>query len=244
MSAIRFDVPRNVILPVERCLLVLDNSHHPFETRNLRAIEENWLREKDSQPALFDGKVVLLSRLTYGDGVLGGTCHLVRFATLMFWRRLGSTVEAQHIYAQAAPVTAEGALLAVRMGGHTANARKVYFASGTFEPEEFGGGNADVEGNMGREVAEETGLDLLSARPSGKLHLMWRETGVVLFRRYVFDKTAAELEAWVERFVAAEADPEIDGPVIIRGADQRIEGIQDHMPKIIDWHFSTPLDEG
>lgn len=238
-----FDVARETILPVQECRLRLDPSPHPFETANREAIEENWRREQAANPALFDGMVVLLSRLTYSGGLLSGICHAARYSAFMLWRQRRPVAGAQHIYAQAVPVGADGALLAVRMGGHTANPGKVYFASGSFEPpEEFPDGIADVEGNMARELAEETGLDLLAGRPAGLLHMLWRETGVVLFRRYVFDQTAAALAERVKAFVAADPEPEIDGPVTISGPADLPTRLQDHMPPIIDWHFSTPLE--
>ena len=206
-----FDVPHETILPVSECRLRLDLSPHPFEGRNGEAIAENWKREKAAKPALFDGAVILLSRLSYSGGVLSGICHPVRYSSFMLWRRRRPVDGAQHIYAQAIPVGADAALLAVRMGGHTANAGKVYFASGSFEPpHEFPNGLADIEGNMARELAEETGIDLLSSRRAGALHMLWRETGVVLFRRYVFDQAAAALADRVKTFVAADPDPEIE----------------------------------
>jgi 8-oxo-dGTP pyrophosphatase MutT (NUDIX family) len=237
-----FDVPRETILPVTNCRLRLDPSPHPFETMNREAIAENWRREKAAKPALFDGMAVLLSRLAYSDGLLDGLCHAARYSTFMLWRQRRPVAGAQHIYAQAVPVGADGALLAVRMGGHTANPGKVYFASGSFEPpDEFPDGIADVQGNMARELAEETGLDLFAGHPAGPLHMLWRETGVVLFRRHVFDETAAVLAERVKTFVAADPDPEIEGPVVISGPEDLPARLQDHMPPIIDWHFSTPL---
>lgn len=239
-----FDVPRDVILPVERCILRLEPTAHPFETENRAAIAENWRRETAEKPALFDGPIILLSRLAWRDGTLEGICHPVRYSTFLLWRQRRPVAGAQHIYAQAAPVGSDGALLAVRMGGHTANAGKVYFASGSFEPTEFPGGIADVEGNMAREVDEETGLALLSGQPAGPLHMMWRDSGVVLFRRYLFAETAIELAARVDAHVARDRDPEIDGAVVIANESSFPPRLQDHMPAIIDWHFSTPIDIG
>ena len=54
--------------------------------------------------------------------------------------------------------------MAIRMAAHTVNAGRVYFAAGSFEPSDFRDGLVDADGNMVREVREETGLDIAGAR--------------------------------------------------------------------------------
>ena len=61
-------------------------------------------------------------------------------------------------------VTKDNALIAIRMAAHTVNAGRVYFAAGSFEPEDFPDGRVDAHGNMVREVTEETGLDISGVR--------------------------------------------------------------------------------
>ncbi|TIU66812.1 MAG: hypothetical protein E5W15_22220, partial [Mesorhizobium sp.] len=60
-----FDLPRNVILPVDAVDVRLDPGPHPFAVSNAEAIAENWRQEIAAKPALFDGTVVLLSELAY-----------------------------------------------------------------------------------------------------------------------------------------------------------------------------------
>ena len=63
--------------------------------------------------------------------------------------------------------------------------------------------------------------------------------GTVIFRRYYLDENADRVAARIRDFVAGEADPEIEGPVVIRHADERPPGLMPHMPPLIDWHFSA-----
>ncbi|MGB3387424.1 MAG: hypothetical protein WBA88_05515, partial [Pseudaminobacter sp.] len=155
----KFDIARNVILPVDRIDIRLDPAPHPFEAANREAIETNWVAEKAANPALFDGTVVLLSALSHRQGQLEGRCHAVRFATFMHWRGNKSLSRAEHAYAHAMLVSRDNALVAIRMGAHTVNAGSIYFAAGSFEPSDFRDGLVDVDFNMAREVEEETGLD-------------------------------------------------------------------------------------
>ena len=46
----------------------------------------------------------------------------------------------------------------------------------------------------------------------------------------------------IRDFVASEAEPEIDGPVVIRDARDLPEGLMPHMPPLIDWHFAQSDD--
>lgn len=233
-----FDIERNLILPVDIVDVRLDPAPHPFELANTAGIDRNWAREIAENPALFDGTVVLLSQLRHRDRRLEGRCHPIRFATFLYWRRTQPTVSAEHAYACAIPVSSDNALIAIRMGKRTANAGRVYFAGGSFEPQDFPGGVADLDFNMRREVLEETGLDIAPLRRDHGYHLHSSEGASVIFRRVFLPDTAETIARRIHDFVAREEDPEIEGPVVIRTGADRPEGVLPHMPALIDWHFS------
>lgn len=64
-----FDIPREIIFPVEDVHVALDPGPHPFEAANGLAIEANWAVETAANPALFDGRMALLSSLRYRGGL-------------------------------------------------------------------------------------------------------------------------------------------------------------------------------
>ncbi|MEW9804982.1 hypothetical protein ABUE31_03145 [Mesorhizobium sp. ZMM04-5] len=229
-------LPLGVILPVDEIDVRLDPTPHPFETQNIAAIKRNWRREVTERPAVFDGSVVLLSEFGYDRARLFGRCHAVRYSTFLYWRRdrVGTVA---HAFAHPMLVTRDNALVAIRMAAHTVNAGRVYFAAGSFEPEDFPGGVVDAHGNMAREVLEETGIDISGARRDERHHALATERGTVIFRRYFLDEDADSLAARIRDFVAGEAEPEIEEPVIIRSAQDLPEGVMAHMPPLIDWHF-------
>lgn len=234
-----FNLPPNMILPVDEIDVRLDPTPHPFERDNADAIAAGWKEYSAANPALFDGTMVLLSALTYDDGRLRGVSHAVRYSTFLHWRRHSDTPDAHHAFAHAMPVSGDGAVVAIRMAPHTLNAGKVYFAAGSFEPEDFVDGQVDMHRNMAREVAEETGLDLDGAQAEQRHHLISTPGGVVIFRRYRFAETAGELTERIHAHIAADPDPEISEPVVIRDAAERPEGLMPYMPALIDWHFSN-----
>ncbi|RJT41868.1 hypothetical protein D3227_04015 [Mesorhizobium waimense] len=233
-----FDLPRNVILPVDAVDVRLDPGPHPFERDNGQAIAENWQREMEANPALFDGTVVLLSALAYYDNRLVGRCHAVKYSTFMLWRQNRQGTGAEHAYAHAMLVAGDNALVAIRMGAHTVNAGRVYFAAGSFEPIDFRDGLVDVDFNMIREVGEETGIDLSGAARGQRYHALSSPSGTVIVRRYRVAEPADEIAQRISAFVATEAEPEIEGPVIIRHAVDLPEGLMGHMKPLIEWHFA------
>lgn len=232
-----FELPRDVILPVDEIDVVLDPSPHPIELGMREAIAENWRREVEERPALFDGTVVLLSRFGYSEGRLFGRCHPVRYSTFLYWRRerVGTVV---HAFAHPMLVSRDNALVAIRMASHTVNAGRVYFAAGSFEPEDFPGGRVDPHGNMVREVREETGLDIADVGRGERHYALSTDRGTVIFRRYFLDEDADSIATRIRAFVATESEPEIEAPVIIRNAADRPQGLMPYMPALIEWHFS------
>jgi 8-oxo-dGTP pyrophosphatase MutT (NUDIX family) len=235
-----FDIPRNQIFPVDEAVVRLEERRHPYEVANTGSIAANWLSEKAANPALFDGQVVLLSQMTYAERRIEARCHAIRYSTFLHWRRERPVASAEHVYAHAIPVTADNALIAARMRRHTANPGWVYFAAGSFEPGDFSGGIADIDFNMIREVREETGLDLGPMPRDAGYHALSAATGTVIVRRFYLDADAEDVAANIRRFVAAQADPEIEGPVVIRGSHDLTADLAPHMPPLIEWHFSDP----
>jgi 8-oxo-dGTP pyrophosphatase MutT (NUDIX family) len=233
-----FDLPHDVILPVDAVDVRLDPGPHPFALENAEAIAANWRNETEANPALFDGTVVLLSQLAYRDRRLVGRCHAVNYSTFMLWRRRREASGAGHAYAHAMLVCSDNALVAIRMGKHTVNAGRVYFAAGSFEPVDFRDGMVDVDFNMIREVREETGLDLSAVRRGAHWQALSTASGTVIFRRYHVDEPADEIARRISSFVATEADPEIEGPVIMRHAADLPDGLAPHMKPLVEWHFS------
>jgi 8-oxo-dGTP pyrophosphatase MutT (NUDIX family) len=237
----QFDLPENQMVAVDDVTLRLDPSTLPFEDANRDAIAAHWLVEKAAQPALFNGRLLMFSQLRLSERVLEGRCHLADYATLLYWRSIRPHPDVVHCFAHPALVSSDGALVAVRMGAHTANAGKVYFAAGSFEQEDLAHGVIDHVSNMEREVMEETGIDITRLPHEPDYHVLAMVTGTVIFRRYRLDMSAEEAAAVIRAHVAADVEPEIQGPVILADARAAPEGLLPHMQAFRDWHFANPM---
>ncbi len=234
-----FDLPRDTVIALDDVHVELDAAPHPFESEHRDAAAAHWIEARAANPALFDGEIALLSRLALDGRRLVGRCHIVRYSTFLHWRRTRPS-GAGHAYTHAMLVASDNALVAARMGGHTANAGQVYFAAGSFEPVDFRDGVADLEGNMHREVMEETGLDISGAEREPGWQAVAKESGTVVFRRYFLDRPADEIAAAIRATIAAQAEPEIVDAIVIRSATDQPPGLASQMPHLIDWHFETP----
>lgn len=237
-SSMNFDLPRDVILPVEYIDVQLDPKPHPIERDNAAAIAQNWQYELSINPHVFDGKVALLSELGYRDGRLTGRCHIVRYATFLYWRRHRDLPGAGHAFAHAMLISSDNLLVAIRMGTHTVNAGRIYFAAGSFELEDFRDDRVDVDFNMHREVMEETGIDLGEAEAGRRCYILSTQAGTVIFRRYKMPLTANAIINRINDYVSTQDDPEIAGPVVIYSAEDLPDDLAPHMRPLIEWHFS------
>lgn len=229
----------NVIMPIGRPLLVHSPDPHPFHVENARNARLNWIEEIKRQPFLFDGPVVLARDVVIEDGIFRAACHLVPFSTFLYWRKVRPVANVVHVFAMALLVSGDDAVIAVRMGQRTANAGRIYCASGSFDGEDLAFGRFDAAVNMRREVMEETGLDLREAAAEEGYHVLAVGGMVVILRTYRFADDATTLAGRIDAHVRADPDPEIAGAEIVRGPGDLTDAFHVHMPPILDWHFRS-----
>jgi 8-oxo-dGTP pyrophosphatase MutT (NUDIX family) len=207
--------PEATVFPIAGVDLRILPDPHPLVAAEEAAIRENWARETAANPALFDGRMVFQQR----------------------WRRQPRRQGGVHIFAYPVLETSDGALVAIRMGAHTANPGQVYFAAGSLEPEDIVDGRCDIEANMRREVHEETGLDLGRSVAGQGLFASHSNRTVTVLRLFRFDMTADEMVERIESHMLVAEDKEIAGAAAIRSADHSAHPYNIAMLPVIDWYF-------
>jgi 8-oxo-dGTP pyrophosphatase MutT (NUDIX family) len=229
---------RGHVFPVSSLDLRVVDGPHSFCASDAHDIAANWRREITANPALFDGPMVFYRSLNFRDGAIDGQAHIVPYSTFLWWRRKTDRSGASHLFCYPVLVSADGALVAIKMSQHTANPGQVYFAAGSLEAEDVKDGRCDTDGNMAREVMEETGFDL-SACASGTDYFGVRlERTVCLFKLFHFDKSAVDMIAHIEEHMQVTHDQEISAAVAIRSADPNAHPYNPAMLPIIDWFFA------
>jgi 8-oxo-dGTP pyrophosphatase MutT (NUDIX family) len=223
--------------PVRSLALRVSPDPHPLDLTQNEVVCQNWEREVTANPSLFNGKMILQRQIRYQDGHLESIGHVSNFATFLWWRRLPDLDGAYHLFGYPVLVSSDGALIAVEMAAHTANPGQVYFAAGSLDLSDVMDGHCDIEGNMQREVMEETGLDLRTADADPVLHASYRPRRLTLLRLFRFAETADELVAKINAFAKDCTDPEIAGAVAIRNGDPKAHRYGLAILPILAWYF-------
>jgi 8-oxo-dGTP pyrophosphatase MutT (NUDIX family) len=210
--------PKTEIVALDRAEIILESWSWRFAAERRNEIDRNFAEIQRARPAVWNGRVVLLNRYAIRNGVLRGACFETDFASLCAWRTWNfPDAGVANFFGVAALCAADGGFLVGEMAPSTANAGMLYFPCGTPEPGDVDAGGAlDLAGNVGRELLEETGLDIdeLNAEPGWTL--VRDGCYLALLKRVRSPSTAEELRARVMRHLAGEQRPEFVDIRIVR----------------------------
>lgn len=188
-----------------------------FAARERARIDAHWRGLVAKNPALWNGDVLMGFDPAVAAGRLTARLRSVDFASFVAWRDWGFIDPAAwNCFATPVLVSSDEALIYGVMAAHTLNAGLAYPPSGTLEALDIGaGGRIDLAGSMRREVREETGLELGEGR-AGERFAVFEARRLSIAQVHRFDQPAAALIARIEAFIAAEAEPELEGVIAVR----------------------------
>ena len=150
------------------------------------------------------------------------------FASFLAWRDWGfDDPSVRNAFPQAALRAADGAFLLGVMGDHTSNAGKMYFPSGTPDPNDVDGERVDLDANLRRELVEETGLDADEFAVAPGWTAVFDGPRIALFRVVRAAEPAVALRERVLANFPSVADPELADIHIVRSPadyDPRMTG--------------------
>ncbi|CAD5246301.1 conserved hypothetical protein [Bosea sp. 62] len=189
-----------------------------FARERADEIAAHWAGISAGKPAMFNGRVMLQHRAAIEGGVFHAGYFEADYAAFMSWRDFGQPGPAiRNGFAMAALRATDGAFLLGRMGDHTANPGKVYFAAGTPDREDARpDGTLDLAGSVTRELCEETGLAL------DEISVEERWTAVIVPGRVAFMRPvgiglpAEDAREMMLARIAQQDEPELSDIVIVR----------------------------
>jgi 8-oxo-dGTP pyrophosphatase MutT (NUDIX family) len=103
------------------------------------------------------------------------------------------------------------------MGAHTANAGRIYFPSGTPDPDDVAGGRVDLAGSVMRELAEETGLSAADVAPDAGWHAVLAGMRIALMKTLRSAEPAEALRGRILANLARQETPELADIRVVRG---------------------------
>lgn len=229
--------PEGRIFPVDSFDLPVVDGDHPWVAAHRDEIAGNWRQEVARNPALYDGRMVFQHQLSFADGHVRGKAHLVPFSAFLYWRKEARGPGGFHLFGLPLVISADGALIAIRMAETTANPGRVYCAAGSMDAHDIIDGRCDLDLNMRREVREETDLDLAEAVIDRQYFATHSLNTVTVFRIFRFSLTADAILEKVAAHIAADPVPEITNAVAIRNADPAAHDYAFFMLPILTWLF-------
>jgi 8-oxo-dGTP pyrophosphatase MutT (NUDIX family) len=233
--------PEGQVFEVSSHRLQVVDGAHPWVIENQAGIERNWEREQAANPRLFNGRMVFQHTLSFTDGHIEGRAHMVPFACFLYWRRSGRGGGGHHLFAVPMILSADGAVMAIRMADTTANPGRVYSPAGSLDAHDVKGGLCDLEGNMRRETQEETGLDLGDMTADPVCRAVHVGNSVAVFRVFRSPLSETEFREKVMDHIANDPEPEISAMIGIRSPDPAAHDYAPFMLPALDWIFKQGM---
>jgi 8-oxo-dGTP pyrophosphatase MutT (NUDIX family) len=214
-----FRAPDIQIVELDHVEIAVEPWRWEFAHRRREEIDLHFAARRRKQPALWNGRVLLLNRYAIEKSVLRGASFETDYASFLAWRDWDlPDAGVFNVFAAAALRSADGAYLVGRMAPSTSVAGQWLFPCGTPDPKDIGAaGTLDLAGSVGRELFEETGLDIgtFEAEPGWTLV---RDGGfIALMKRLIAGESAETLRARSVRHLANEAQPEFSDIRLLRG---------------------------
>jgi 8-oxo-dGTP pyrophosphatase MutT (NUDIX family) len=208
-----------LIYPVQRLELSFEPKPWPFAVERRTEIDALFAEFQRKNPALWNGRVLVLHRQVMTEGVFQGAFLETDYASFVAWGQWGRPASAgvHDCFGAAALLSADGAFLLGQMSVHTFNAGQIYFPAGTPDPSDIIEGKVDLEFSALRELKEETGLDAaeFTSEPGWTSVL---DGGLIVLIKVLRSNLSADaLRARILAQLAQQKQPEFSDVRIVRG---------------------------
>lgn len=217
------DPPSGVpsVLHLDRLDLALVQKRWAYADAHRPEIDAWFAGMRRKNPALWNGRVLLLHRHVIEHGVMRGEFLETDYASFAAWNHWGRPhAGVCDCFSAGAVETSDGAFLLGVMGPHTLNAGQVYFPCGTPDPDDIVGGKVDFEHSVRRELSEETGLAASMFTPEPGWTMVVDGTLIAQIKVLRARESAKALHERILAFLDREAKPELaDIRVVYSAAD-------------------------
>lgn len=191
-----------------------------FAEQRRTEIEAHFAEQQRARPKIWNGRVLLGREPVFTDGHLAATYFETDFASFLAWRDWGFPDPAVfNGFGMGALRTSDGAFVMGEMAHHTANAGRIYFASGTPDLDDVRDGTLDIPGSIAREVEEETGLNPANYSADADWHCIVAGPLIAMIQILDLDMPGEAARARIEANLARQDEPELSAIHLVRGMD-------------------------
>jgi 8-oxo-dGTP pyrophosphatase MutT (NUDIX family) len=208
-------------LPVIHRVTTLDLSLRPrlwpFAGERRADIDAHFALRQSEKPQIWNGRVLLGRNPAFTGDRFSSDYFETDFASFLAWRDWGfPDQDVFNGFGMGALRCSDGAFVMGEMGQHTANAGRIYFPSGTPDPDDISGDTVDIAGSVAREVAEETGLTPADYRADAHWDCVVSGVAVAMIRILHVDSPGEALRARIEANLARQHQPELAAIHLVR----------------------------
>jgi 8-oxo-dGTP pyrophosphatase MutT (NUDIX family) len=206
------------IVRIRRLELVFAPRPWPFAEARRAEIARHFDRLKQTKPAIWNGRILLLHDHAVDGDVFRGAYLETDYASFVAWRDWGfPDATVRHCFSLGALRASDGSFLLGVMNSHTLNAGKIYFPTGVPDPSDIVGGMVDLAASARREMAEETGLHADAYEAEDGWYCVLAKPHIAHFKVLRAHDTAVALCARIRAHLAREVEPELADVRIVRG---------------------------
>jgi 8-oxo-dGTP pyrophosphatase MutT (NUDIX family) len=202
----------------------------PFAQTRRAEIDAHFGLAQREKPGLWNGRVLLGRDPVFEGHRFAASYFETDFASLLAWRDWGyPDGDVFNGFGMGALRCADGAFVLGEMGGHTANAGRIYFPAGTPDLDDIRGDSVDIAGSVVREVAEETGLTPEDYQLSPHWDCVVTGVSIAMMRLLHVAIPGEAMRARIEANLAAQTEPELSAIHLVRG----LRDLTSAMPRFV-----------
>ena len=190
----------------------------PFAEQRREEIDAHFRARQAEKPQIWNGRVLLARNPSFAGNRFSAEAFETSFASFLAWRDWGfPDKDVFDGFGMGALRCADGAFALGEMGPQNATAGRVYFPSGTPDPDDVRDGKLDISGSVAREMEEETGLSPADYRADPDWDVVVMGSIIAMFRILDVALTGEALRGRIEANLARQRQPELTGIHLVRG---------------------------
>jgi 8-oxo-dGTP pyrophosphatase MutT (NUDIX family) len=190
----------------------------PFATERREDIDAHFRARQAEKPQLWNGRVLLGRKPAFSGDGFSAEAFETSFASFLAWRDWGfPDQDVFDGFGMGALRCSDGAFALGEMGPQNATAGRVYFPSGTPDPNDVRDGRLDIAGSIVREMEEETGLTSADYNVDAHWDIVVYGCIIAMFRRLDVALAGEALRQRIEANLARQQHPELSAIHLVRG---------------------------